>query len=313
MRDLEVIFPGKDRTEKHVVHGLNYSIARGETLGVVGESGCGKTMTSLALLGLIPGAGRAQGGIYLEGRNLLDQSPQQWRDLRGSDVAMIFQEPMSAMNPVMKVGRQIAEVLITHENMPAKAAEGRAVELLDAVGIPSAAQRAQDYPHQLSGGMRQRAMIAMALACRPKLLIADEPTTALDVTIQAQILDLILELQADTGMAVQFISHNLAVVSEVAHRILVMYAGRGVEMAPADTIFAKPLHPFTQGLIATLPTPETKVERLYEIPGSLRFQPNQGCRFASRCPFVSDICREDEPEFREIEPGHFVACVKAAA
>lgn len=308
VRDLEVAFG-----DRKIVQGLNYRIDQGETLGVVGESGCGKTMTSLALLGLIPGRGRPSGEINFAGNNLLAQSAGQWRDMRGRDVAMIFQEPMTAMNPVMKIGRQIAEVLVAHERMSARTAMGQAIDLLDAVGIPSAAQRAEDYPHQLSGGQRQRAMIAMALACKPKLLVADEPTTALDVTIQAQILDLILELQEDTGMAVQFISHNLAVVSEVSHRILVMYAGRGVECAPSEKIFSDPLHPYTRGLIATQPTPEIKVDRLYEIPGSLRLQPLQGCRFASRCALASDICREAEPEFREVEPDHFVACVKAFA
>ena len=313
VRDLSVAFPTGRHSERQIVHELNYALFAGETLGVVGESGCGKTMTSLALLGLIPGHGRMTGAIMMEGRNLLELNARDWRALRGREISMIFQEPMSAMNPVMKVGRQIAEVLIEHERLSARDALARAVDLLDAVGIPAPKQRAQDYPHQLSGGMRQRAMIAMALACNPKLLIADEPTTALDVTIQAQILDLILELQEANSMAVQFISHNLAVVSEVAHRILVMYAGRGVELAAAERIFANPLHPYTRGLISTLPSPDSRVERLSEIPGSIRVQPTQGCRFASRCPLASDICREAEPAFREVEPGHFVACVKATA
>lgn len=312
VRDLSVAFAEKDGGVRRIVNGLSYAIAPGETLGIVGESGCGKTMTSLALLGLIPG-GEVSGEIRLSGRDLARQSPREWRDTRGREVAMIFQEPMSAMNPVMTVGRQIAEVLVMHEGMRWKAGFERAVELLEAVGIPAPRQRAAAYPHELSGGMRQRAMIAMALACRPKLLIADEPTTALDVTIQAQILDLILELQADTGMAVQFITHNLAVVSEVAHRILVMYAGRAVESAPSEAIFAASLHPYTQGLIATLPTPDTRVERLFEIPGSIRVQPAQGCRFAARCALASDECREAEPDFREVRAGHFVACIKAAA
>jgi len=308
--DLRVSFPARGDAMATVVTGLSYQIGAGETLGIVGESGCGKTMTSLALMGLIPGRGIASGAINFNGRNLLEQSDKQWRDLRGRDIAMIFQEPMTAMNPVMTVGAQITEVLRIHEGLGKRAGFERAVELLEAVGIPSARRRAEDYPHQLSGGMRQRAMIAMALACRPKLLVADEPTTALDVTIQAQILDLILELQEDTGMAVQFISHNLAVVSELAHRIMVMYAGRGVESAPSERIFENPLHPYTRGLIETLPDPDRKVDRLPVIKGSLRVQPDQGCRFASRCPLASEECLVAEPLLREVEPGHHVACVK---
>jgi len=312
VRDLFVSFPSKGGAKSNVVGGLSYEIAEGETLGIVGESGCGKTMTSLALMGLIPGNGEVGGSIHFDGRNLVDQTQRQWRQLRGREIAMIFQEPMTAMNPVMTVGAQIAEVLNVHEGLGKRPAFERAVELLESVGIPSARRRADDYPHQLSGGMRQRAMIAMALACRPKLLVADEPTTALDVTIQAQILDLILELQENSGMAVQFISHNLAVVSELAHRIMVMYAGRGVETAPSERIFANPLHPYTRGLIETLPSPDRKVERLPVIRGSIRVLPKQGCRFASRCPLASEECLTAEPELREVEPGHHVACIKVA-
>lgn len=310
VKDLYVSFPSKNAETTTVVNGLSYAISEGETLGVVGESGCGKTMTSLSLMGLIPGRGRATGEIAFDGRNLLSQTEEQWRDMRGRDIAMIFQEPMTAMNPVMTVGRQIAEVLEVHEGLSKRSGFDRAVELLKAVGIPSPLRRAQDYPHQLSGGMRQRAMIAMALACRPRLLVADEPTTALDVTIQAQILDLILELQEDTGMAVQFITHNLAVVSELAHRILVMYAGRGVEYATSELIFANPLHPYTRGLIETLPDPDKKVERLHVIQGSLRVQARQGCRFAPRCTLATEECRVIEPPMLEVEPNHFVACLK---
>lgn len=310
VRDLTVSFPGEGGARSAVVTGLNYSIDAGETLGVVGESGCGKTMTSLALMGLVPGGGKVSGTILFAGRDLAAQTDREWRRIRGRDVAMIFQEPMTAMNPVMTVGRQIAEVLQRHEGLSRREASDRAVGLLEAVGIPSPRRRAEDYPHQLSGGMRQRAMIAMALACKPKLLVADEPTTALDVTIQAQILDLILELQDDTGMAVQFITHNLAVVSELAHRILVMYAGRGVEYAPAEQLFANPLHPYTRGLIATLPDPDRKVPRLQEIPGGLRSSRSPGCRFAGRCSLASDICRITEPPLIEVESGHHVACLK---
>jgi len=310
VRDLYVSFPTKGAESATVVNGLSYEISAGETLGVVGESGCGKTMTSLSLMGLVPGKGETTGEIIFNGQNLLSQTEQQWREVRGRDIAMIFQEPMTAMNPVMTVGRQIAEVLQVHEGLSKSSGFDRAVELLKAVGIASPLRRAQDYPHQLSGGMRQRAMIAMALACRPKLLVADEPTTALDVTIQAQILDLIIELQEDTGMAVQFITHNLAVVSELAHRILVMYAGRGVEYATSERIFENPLHPYTRGLIETLPDPDKKVERLHVIQGSLRIQSMRGCRFAPRCTLATDECRAIEPPMLEIEPNHFVACLK---
>jgi oligopeptide/dipeptide ABC transporter ATP-binding protein len=310
VKDLFVTFPTTGVEKATIVNGLSYEISEGETLGVVGESGCGKTMTSLSLLGLVPGRGEATGEINFNGQNLLNHTEKQWQALRGRDIAMIFQEPMTAMNPVMTVGKQIAEVLQVHEGLSKRASFDRAVELFEAVGIPSPRRRAEDYPHQLSGGMRQRAMIAMALACRPKLLVADEPTTALDVTIQAQILDLILELQEDTGMAVQFITHNLAVVSELAHRILVMYAGRGVEYATSEQVFDNPLHPYTIGLIETLPDPDKKVERLHVIQGSLRVQSVSGCRFAPRCTLATEECRVIEPPMIEVEPNHFVACLK---
>ena len=312
VRDLTVSFSSA-AGEVQVVRGLDYSIPRGKTLGVVGESGCGKTLTSLALLGLIPPAGKMTGSIGFNGRNLADYSQAQWQQVRGREIAMIFQEPMTSMNPVMPVGRQIGEVLVRHEKLSWREAEARAVELLASVGIPSPQRRAKDYPHQLSGGMRQRAMIAMALACKPLLLVADEPTTALDVTIQAQILDLMLELQDEAGMSVQFISHNLAVVSEVAHSIMVMYAGKAVEYAPADELFSQPLHPYTQGLIATLPDPDRQVERLYVIPGRVMSDVKMGCRFAPRCPLADEGCRKLEPQLVEVTPGHHVACHKVAS
>jgi oligopeptide/dipeptide ABC transporter ATP-binding protein len=282
---------------------------------VVGESGCGKSMTALALMGLVPAPGRVSGSVRFEGRELVGQAETGWRALRGARIAMVFQEPMTSLNPVMTIGRQIAEVMVLHQDFGWAAAEGRAVELLAAVGIPSARERAAAYPHQLSGGMRQRAMIAMALACRPALLIADEPTTALDVTIQAQILDLILDLQREIGMAVQFISHNLAVVSEVADEIVVMYAGRIVEQAPAKALFAAPRHPYTRGLIATLPDPARHAARLPVIPGSVPSldAAGEGCRFADRCALADAGCRAREPALEAVAPGHRVACLKVPA
>ena len=312
--DLRVSFPraGGLRT---VVAGISYTLEAGRTLGVVGESGCGKSITALAIMGLVPPPGRVEGSIRFADRELIGQSQAAWRALRGEDIAMVFQEPMTALNPVMTVGRQIAEALVLHrDGMGWREGEQDAVGLLEAVGINSPRERARAYPHQLSGGMRQRAVIAMALACEPKLLIADEPTTALDVTIQAQILDLMLDLQDRTGMAIQFISHNLAVVSEIAHEIIVMYAGRIVERARAEALFANPRHPYTQGLIATLPDPAHRVARLPVIPGGVPDLASVGrCRFADRCPRADDDCRVAEPEAREIAPGHVVACFKAAA
>ncbi len=310
--DLTVAFTigGKER---RVVSGVSYEIGAGRTLGVVGESGCGKSITALALMGLVPSPGRVTGSMRFEGRELIGQPESEWRHTRGARIAMVFQEPMTSLNPVMPIGRQIAEAMVLHQAIGWGAAEERAVELLDAVGIPSARARASAFPHQLSGGMRQRAMIAMALACRPALLIADEPTTALDVTIQAQILDLMQDLQSEIGMAIQFISHNLAVISEVADEIIVMYAGRVVERAKAEELFARPLHPYTRGLIATLPEASRRVARLPVIPGGV---PNPdasipGCRFADRCPLADTDCRAAEPPLEAIEPGHLAACFKA--
>jgi oligopeptide/dipeptide ABC transporter ATP-binding protein len=314
VENLHVAFdlPGGPRT---VVAGVGYSIPSGRTLGVVGESGCGKSMTALALMGLVPQPGRVEGSIRFQGREIVGQPPAAWRAMRGARMAMVFQEPMSALNPVMPVGRQIAEALVLHEHLGWAAAGDRAVGLLDQVGIPAARERARAYPHQLSGGQRQRAMIAMALACRPALLVADEPTTALDVTIQAQILDLMLALQEETGTAIQFISHNLAVVSELAHEVVVMYAGRVVERAPADAVFSRPLHPYTAGLLATLPDPGRRVDHLPVIPGGV---PDlgaavRGCRFAPRCPRAIPACLEAEPPLDEHAPEHWAACIRVGA
>jgi oligopeptide/dipeptide ABC transporter ATP-binding protein len=310
VNELTVSFPEAVGRESEVVSSISYEIAAGEALGVVGESGCGKTMTSLSLMGLLPPGAKVTGSIDFAGRDLTKFTAGEWRGHRGRDAAMVFQEPMTAMNPVMRVGDQIAEVLVRHEKLSKKQAFGQAVELLANVHIPSPERRAEDYPHQLSGGMRQRAMIAMALACRPKLLVADEPTTALDVTVQAQILDLMLELQERHGTAIQFISHNLAVVSEIAHRIMVMYSGRIVEYTSAENLFANPLHPYTQGLIKTLPEMGRPGEDLYTIPGTIGGKRPPGCRFSNRCPFADDGCRQAEPELREVAPRHFVACRK---
>jgi oligopeptide/dipeptide ABC transporter ATP-binding protein len=295
------------------VQGISYSLDAGRTLGVVGESGCGKSLTALALLGLIPAPGQVTGSVRFAGAELIGQPEAAWRDLRGNRVAMVFQEPMTALNPVMPIGTQIAEVMVLHQSLAWPEARDAAIGLLEAVGISSPRQRAASYPHQLSGGMRQRAMIAMALACRPALLVADEPTTALDVTIQAQIIELMQELQSEIGMAIQFISHNLAVVSELADEIVVMYAGRIVERAPAATLFDRPAHPYTKGLIATLPHPDRRQARLPVIQGGVpRIDAFAvGCRFAERCPLADAHCRSVEPTLDPLEPEHWAACFKA--
>jgi oligopeptide/dipeptide ABC transporter ATP-binding protein len=311
VQDLTVDFPSVEGPHR-VVAGIDFDIQAGRTLGVVGESGSGKTLSALAVMGLVPRPGRVGGSVRLEGQEMLGQPPSVWRDARGARVAMVFQEPMTALNPVMPVGRQIAEVMVLHQDLSWREAGARAIEALAAVGINSPKQRSASYPHQLSGGMRQRVMIAMALACRPALLIADEPTTALDVTIQAQILDLMQALQDEIGMAMQFISHNLAVISAIAHEIVVMYAGRVVERAPADALFELPLHPYTLGLIATLPDPSRREAILPVIPGGVANLDSNasGCRFADRCGRADAGCGRTEPKLEEVAPMHFVACFK---
>jgi len=301
------------------VDGVDFSVKPKETLAIVGESGCGKSITALSLLRLIPvPPGRIiSGSIKLDGVDLLDLDEEQMRRIRGNDISMIFQEPMTSLNPVMTIGRQIAEVLLLHQNMTSKQAYARAVEMLRLVKIPEPEQRVKEYPHQLSGGMRQRAMIAIALACNPKVLIADEPTTALDVTIQAQILDLILELQNRLGTAVVLITHDLGVVAETAQRVIVMYAGRKVEEAEVGELFARPLHPYTRGLMNSIPRldlmrgEETEsTERLQEIPGivpALSALP-PGCAFAPRCPYADDRCRAEYPPYEQKRSGHWGAC-----
>jgi peptide/nickel transport system ATP-binding protein len=301
------------------VDGVNFAVASGETLAIVGESGCGKSMTALSLMRLIPDPpGRiVSGQIKLGGKDLLKISEEEMRKVRGNEISMIFQEPMTSLNPVMTIGKQITEALILHRDMDKKAAWTRAIEMLDLVKIPEPRQRAKEYPHQLSGGMRQRAMIAMALACNPKVLIADEPTTALDVTIQAQILELIVELQREFGAAVILITHDLGVVAETARRVIVMYAGRKVEEAVVGELFANPMHPYTRGLLNSIPRldllrgeNEADTGRLQEIPGIVPplFALPEGCAFAPRCPRADDKCRSERPTYDQKKPGHWAAC-----
>ena len=305
------------------VDGVSFHVEAGETLAIVGESGCGKSVTAMSILRLIPEPpGKLAGAIRFNGKNLLELSEPAMRDIRGNEISMIFQEPMTSLNPVLTVGRQIGETLRLHQGMSAQQAEDRAVEMLKLVGIPEAERRVKEYPHQLSGGMRQRVMIAIALACNPKLLIADEPTTALDVTIQAQILDLMRDLKHRVGAAIVLITHDLGVVAEVAERVVVMYAGRKVEEAKVGPLFRNPRHPYTQGLLGSVPKLGSSLDgtetRLQEIPGlvpSLK-QKLQGCVFASRCAYATDLCRSVAPGLEEKAPGHIVAChyaVKEAA
>jgi peptide/nickel transport system ATP-binding protein/oligopeptide transport system ATP-binding protein len=285
------------------VDGVSYDVALGEVLGVVGESGCGKSVTALSIMGLIPDPpGKVVGGrIEFEGRNLLDLSEKEMREIRGNQISMIFQEPMTALNPVFTVGEQVIEAAVLHQGLGKAEARAKAVEMF---------KRVDEYPHQMSGGMKQRVMIAMALICRPKLLIADEPTTALDVTIQAQILDLLGDLQRELGMSVMLITHDIGVVAETAHRVVVMYAGRVIEYADVKTIFANPRHPYTRGLFRSLPVMGDRKDRLEVIPGSVPDLVNlpPGCRFAPRCPDVMDRCLRDDPELVTLSGEHQVAC-----
>jgi len=299
------------------VDGVSFHVIPGETLAIVGESGCGKSVTALSILRLIPSPpGRiVSGAIHFAGRDLLGLSEAEMRQVRGNEISMIFQEPMTSLNPVLTIGRQIAETLTLHQGLGHRAALAKAADMLRLVHIPEADRRIGEYPHQLSGGMRQRIMIAMALACNPKLLIADEPTTALDVTIQAQILDLMRELKQKIDAAIVLITHDLGVVAEMAQRVVVMYAGRKAEEASVATLFRRPLHPYTKGLLNSVPRlgaslDHDRAPRLAEIAGtvpSLR-EPIPGCPFEARCVFATDICRRETPGFDEKEPGHFAAC-----
>ncbi len=298
--------------EVRAVDGVDLEIARGETLGLVGESGCGKSVTALSILRLVPPPGRIVGGrILLEGTDLLALPEREMRRIRGGRIAMVFQEPMTSLNPVFTVGSQVSEAIRAHRKCSRREARDRAVELLARVRIPAPADRSREYPHRLSGGMRQRVMIAMALAAGPSLLIADEPTTALDVTIQAQIMEILLELKRELGMSMLLITHNLPLVAECADRIAVMYASRVVECGPAGEVLARPLHPYTRGLLDAVPGPRSAGRRrLIAIPGSvpdpLRFPP--GCRFHPRCPAAEDVCRAEEPPLREEGPGRLASC-----
>ncbi len=297
------------------VDGLDLRIDKGETLGIVGESGCGKTVTALSVMKLIPmPPGRiVEGQILYEGRDLVTLPPGQMRKVRGKEISMVFQEPMTSLNPVFTIGEQIAEAIRLHEGLGRRAAMDKTVEMLKIVHMANPERRVKEYPHQLSGGMRQRVMIAMALSCNPKLLIADEPTTALDVTIQAQILELLNELKAKLGMAVMLITHDMGVIAETAQRVMVMYAAKVVEEAPVKELFKEPLHPYTQGLLRSIPRIDlaaTKKQRLEAIPGvvpSLIDVP-PGCRFTPRCPFAKAVCSEKDPVLKEVKPGHKVAC-----
>ncbi|MBA3366229.1 MAG: ABC transporter ATP-binding protein [Actinobacteria bacterium] len=296
----------------HAVNGISFDIAAGETLGIVGESGCGKSVTALALLGLLARAGRVRSGrATFGGRDLLGLSDRELRGVRGKDVAMIFQDPMTSLNPVLTIGRQIREPLETHFGMNKRDAESRAAELLDRVGIPSPKARIDDYPHQFSGGMRQRAMIAMALACKPKLLIADEPTTALDVTIQAQILDLLRELVREENAALIMITHDLGVVAGMCERVNVMYGGMFMETGSARQLFGGPRHPYTLGLLQSIPRLDAaRRTQLQPIEGRPRdmLSPPSACPFQPRCRYEVEASRNEVPPLAEIEPGHWVAC-----
>jgi peptide/nickel transport system ATP-binding protein len=309
--DLSVRFDTDDGPV-HAVDRLSFTLDAGEVLGIVGESGCGKSVSCMSLVRLLPETATVSGRALFAGRDLLALSQRRLRQVRGREISFVFQEPMTSLNPVFTVGRQIGEVLERHLDLSARAARARTLELLQLVRIPAPDRRLHEYPHQLSGGMRQRVMIAMALACDPKVLVADEPTTALDVTIQAGILDLMRDIRERLGTAIILITHNLGVVADIADRVLVMYAGRKAEEAAADELFAHPQHPYTIGLLGAIPRPTAGVppERLQEIPGrvpSLRELP-LGCAFAERCPRADETTRTNVPDLREVRPAHLVAC-----
>lgn len=316
IKDLRTVFDtAKGRIK--AVDGVSLAVNSGETLGIVGESGCGKTILALSIMRLVPANGRMiSGEILFSGTDLLKLSEDEMRSRRGSDISMIFQEPMTSLNPVFRIGEQISEVIRLHQKLPVKQSMEKSIDLLREVGIPDPRKRARDYPHNLSGGMRQRVMIAMAVSCHPRLLLADEPTTALDVTIQAQILDLISIMKQKNNMAVVLITHDLGVVAQSAEKVAVMYAGKVVEFSDVTTLFNNPLHPYTQGLLESIPArcfdSREKQEYLKTIPGSVPdlYNLSSGCRFYDRCSWADEECRVSEPSLREIDVGHYVACGK---
>ncbi|MEY2196032.1 ABC transporter ATP-binding protein [Neobacillus sp. BF23-41] len=299
-----------DKGTVAVVDGVDFSIKPGETLGVVGESGCGKSVTSLSVMRLLPSNASNEGSITFQGRELISLPEKQMQQVRGNEIAMIFQEPMTSLNPLQTVGKQIEEAIILHMNISKQEAKVRAIMMLKAVGMPRAEEIYGEHPHQLSGGMRQRVMIAMAMACDPKLIIADEPTTALDVTIQAQILDLMRDLKEKTGTSIMLITHDLGVVAEMCDRVIVMYAGQVVEETDVETLFENPKHPYTIGLMDSIPSYEDEKEYLNTIPGSvpLPYEMPKGCRFAPRCSFAKEICHQQAPKLKEIESQHKCRC-----
>jgi peptide/nickel transport system ATP-binding protein len=314
VENLQTHFATADGVNR-AVDGLSFSVEAGETVAIVGESGCGKSVTSMSILRLIQEPpGKIAGSIRFQGKDLLKLTDAEMRKIRGNEISMIFQEPMTSLNPVLSIGKQIGEALVLHQGLNKKQAEAKAVEMLTLVGIPAPDKRVKEYPHQLSGGMRQRVMIAIALACNPKLLIADEPTTALDVTIQAQILDLMRDLKTRVGAAIVLITHDLGVVAEVAERVIVMYAGRKVEEAPVHELFNNPKHPYTKGLLGAVPKLGSSLSgestRLAEIPGLVPSLKNkiQGCVFASRCNQATELCREIAPALEQKAPRHMAAC-----
>jgi len=310
VKNLRTYFHTDDGIVK-AVDGVSFEVYQGETLGIVGESGCGKSVTSLSIMRLLDEKGEIAGGeIYFKGKNLLNLSEEEMRKIRGNDMAMIFQEPMTALNPVYTVGDQIMEAILLHQDVDKEKAREMAIEMLKKVGIPEPEKRVDEYPHELSGGMRQRVMIAMAMSCDPSLLIADEPTTALDVTIQAQILDLMMTLLQEFNGSLIMITHDLGVIAEIADRIAIMYAGKVVEYTDKKTIFHNPLHPYTLGLLTSIPRLDMEMKRLNVIPGIV---PNplhfpSGCKFNPRCRFVTDRCKKEEPSLIKIEEGHLVKC-----
>lgn len=311
VKNLQTYFFTDDGVAKSVDN-VSYTVDKKETLGVVGESGCGKSVTALSIMRLIPNPpGRIVGGeILFEGRNLLTLQEEEMRKIRGNKIGMIFQEPMTSLNPVFTVGNQIEESILLHQNVSKEEAKNRAIEMLKKVGIPAPEQRYKEYPHQLSGGMRQRVMIAIALSCNPAILIADEPTTALDVTVQAQILELINGLQETLGMGVILITHDLGVIAETADKVAVMYASHIVEYSKVDEIYFNPMHPYTVGLLGSIPKLNIESERLMTIEGTVPVPTNYptGCNYAARCSFATPKCLSDEPQLVEVEPGHMVAC-----